>query len=100
MTALLIKDLSTTTELDATAMSAVRGGTCYTPPSCYLPSYCAPSYGKPHAGLPVGDFKFNAAQSIGQVQNVENNNGNNVAFASGITSTVNPTQTANNSINF
>jgi hypothetical protein len=37
---------------------------------------------------------------IGQSQNVENNNGNNVAFASGITSTVSPVQTANNNINF
>jgi hypothetical protein len=100
MTALLIKDLSAETELDAVAMSTVRGGTCYTPPSSYMPAYCTPSYGKPQVGLPYGDFKFNAAQSIGQVQNVENNNGNNVAFASGITSTVNPTQTANNNINF
>jgi hypothetical protein len=100
MTALTIKDLSTETELDPAAMSTVRGGTCYTPPSCHLPSYGSPSYDKPQVCLPYGDFKFNAAQSIGQVQNVENNNGNNVAFANGITSTVNPTQTANNNINF
>jgi hypothetical protein len=35
---------------------------------------------------------------LGQTQNVMNNNGNNVAFANGISSTVNPTQTGSNNI--
>ncbi|RZI42149.1 hypothetical protein EGT07_13040 [Herbaspirillum sp. HC18] len=102
MSALIIKDLSITGDLDAKAMSAIRGGTCYMPPTYCPPSYYNPSqgYGMPKTSLPTGDLKLNASQSIGQVQNVVNNNGNNVAFASGITSTVNPTQTANNNINF
>lgn len=96
MTTLLIKDLSITEELDGKAMAAVRGGMC---------SYCPPTYGQPGYGVPKLYGKptylaFDASQMIGQSQNVENNNGNNVAFASGITSTVSPTQTGNNKINF
>jgi hypothetical protein len=99
MTTLMIKDLSVTAELDRSAMASVRGGTSkgyermpyYSMPDCWTP----PSYG----GSPTS-FSFDATQSIGQSQNVLNNNGNNAAFVSGITSTVNPTQTANNNINF
>jgi hypothetical protein len=87
MTTLMIKDLAVTEELDRKAMGAVRGGTLYMP---YFPFYSH------YESTSV----FGASQTIGQVQNVLNNNGNNVAFAHGITSTVNPTQDANNSINF
>ena len=105
MTQLTIKDIAVAEELDAASMSDVRGGgqskpsysycgPAYTPPTCYVPSYCPPSYGTP------GNVSLDVSQQIGQSQNVQNNNGNNVAFASGITSTVNPTQSANNSISF
>lgn len=90
MSALMIKDLARTEELDRAAMAEVKGGTLYFP---WLPVY-GYSYSE------VENVSFAASQSIGQVQNVLNNNGNNVAFASGITSTVTPTQTANNNINF
>jgi hypothetical protein len=87
MKSLTIKDLSVTEELDSRAMSTVRGGN--------LPGW--PSYSSTSA-----DFSFASQQLISQSQNTINNNGNNVAFASGISSTVKPTQTANNSntINF
>ena len=102
MTTLLIKDLAAATELDRADMAAVSGGCTYTKqPSCWTPSYGTPDYGMPSApkGHPTS-FSFDASQSIGQSQNVVNNNGNNVAFAHGISSTVNPTQSANNNINF
>ena len=46
------------------------------------------------------DFNFDLSQSLNQSQNTLVNNGNNVAFASGITSTVKPHQTGANTINF
>ena len=101
MTTLLIKDLATATELDRADMASITGGTgYYKQPSCWTPSYCMPDYGMPAPKGHPTSFSFDASQSIGQVQNVVNNNGNNVAFAHGITSTVNPTQSANNNINF
>ena len=87
MTTLMIKDLARTEELDRSAMTNVKGGTLYFP---WLPVYSSHEE----------NLSFSAVQSIGQVQNVINNNGNNVAFASGITSTVTPVQSANNNINF
>ena len=102
MTTLIVKDLATAADLDASAMSAVRGGCTSKPsyswcgPAYTAPSYCPPVYGAPAAGK----LSVDASQMIGQSQNVVNNNGNNVAFASGIHSTVNPTQSANNSISF
>lgn len=90
MTTLTIKDLSVATELDRFAMASIRGGTYKGKPG--MPSWM-PGYGATTAS-------FKAEQLIGQSQDVLNNNGNNVAFACDIGSTVNPTQTANNSINF
>jgi hypothetical protein len=43
---------------------------------------------------------FSASQLIGQTNNIVNNTGNDVAFASNIHSTVNPSQKATNTINF
>ena len=101
MKALTIKDLSIATDLDSKALASVRGGTGYSMPSCYTPSYCSPSYwGGPQVDVMKNDFNFNASQQLGQSQNTVVNNGNNVAFASGITSTVTPTQNGHNSINF
>jgi hypothetical protein len=96
MTTLMIKDLAIASDLDHAAMASVRGGYYKDAPSCWTP----PSYGMPTSYAPESKFSFDASQMIGQSQNVMNNNGNNVAFASGITSTVNPTQSANNNIHF
>ncbi|RZI42836.1 hypothetical protein EGT07_12690 [Herbaspirillum sp. HC18] len=101
MTTLLIKDLAIAADLDHSAMSAVRGGSSgYKMPSY---SYCGPKYPAPcWPGQEASPSKvsLDVSQQIGQCQSVENNNGNNVAFANCISSTVNPTQTANNSISF
>jgi hypothetical protein len=87
MKSLTIKDLSITEELDSRAMSAVRGGNLPGWPGINVSSY---------------EASFDATQLITQSQNTLNNNGNNVAFASGIHSTVDPKQTATNknTINF
>ena len=45
-----------------------------------------------------GNVSLDVSQQIGQSQNVVTNNGNNVAFASGISSTVNPIQHGSNNI--
>ena len=90
MKTLTIKDLSRTTELDRQAMAGVSGGMY----KGWMP-YSLSSFDKSSHS-----FSFDASQAIGQEQNTLVNNGNNVAFASGITSTVKPTQTADNTINF
>jgi len=91
---LLIKDLSLAAELDADAMAAVQGGSGY-----YMPVGCFPSYPKPEYPK-AGNIDFNASQMLGQSQETCVNNGNNVAFASGISAHVNPSQHGTNTINF
>ncbi|RJG00396.1 hypothetical protein [Noviherbaspirillum sedimenti] len=91
MKTLTIKDLSRTTELDRQAMAGVSGGMY----KGWMPAY---SYTAIDASK--HSFSFDAEQSIDQEQNTLVNNGNNVAFASGITATVKPKQTADNTINF
>jgi hypothetical protein len=81
MSSLSIRDLSHSTELDRTEMSAVRGGTFYFPPSYYSSST---------------DVSVATQQGIGQTQYVFNANGNNVAFATDINSKVKPVQKADN----
>jgi hypothetical protein len=102
MKTLTIKDLSIAADLDTKALASVRGGCGYSmPSSCYTPSYCSPSsWGGPQFDVTKNDFNFNASQQLGQSQNTVVNNGNNVAFASGITSNVAPSQSGHNSINF
>lgn len=103
MTQLMIKDLAVAADLDAAGMSAVRGGCAAKPSySCYTPSYYTPSCYMPStpSSYAPGNVSLDVSQMIGQSQNVQNNNGNNVAFASGISSTVNPTQSAHNNIGF
>ncbi|KRB64249.1 hypothetical protein [Noviherbaspirillum sp. Root189] len=90
MKALIIKDLSQTTELDAGAMAAVRGGTYQG----------APFYLGPITNVSKSDFKFDAEQLMQQSQDTQVNNGNNAAFVCGITSNVHPTQTGSNNISF
>jgi hypothetical protein len=97
MNALTIKDLSIAAELDAATLASVRGGCA---PSYCMPSYCTPSWSGPQFDFDKSSTNFNASQQLGQSQNTLVNNGNNVAFASGITSTVTPTQNGSNNINF
>lgn len=90
MNTLTIKDLSVTNELDAHAMTSVRGGTSYKGGYSFLPSYSESKH----------DFAFSAEQLTSQKQDNVNLNGNNVAFANDIHSTFKPTQTSSNSISF
>ncbi|PMS32815.1 hypothetical protein C0Z20_25660 [Trinickia symbiotica] len=85
----MIEDLGAAKELDARAMSAVRGGTLG-----YLP---LPYYSPVHV---TDTTNFSAQQLISQSNSIVNNTGNDVAFSSGIHSTVNPSQSAKNTINF
>ncbi|RJG00405.1 hypothetical protein [Noviherbaspirillum sedimenti] len=90
MKTLTIKDLSRTAELDRQAMAGVSGGMY----KGWMP-FSVTSIDKSS-----DSFSFDAKQSIDQEQNTLVNNGNNVAFAHGITATVKPKQTADNTINF
>lgn len=90
MATLLINDLCVTEELDGKAMAAVRGG-------MYKGM---PSYWQPQVSVAQNDFAFDASQLLAQTQNTTVNNGNNVAFASGITANVNPSQNSKNNIRF
>ncbi|HEY0846704.1 MAG TPA: hypothetical protein VGE12_15135 [Noviherbaspirillum sp.] len=102
MQTLIIKDLAKTEELDGKAMAAVSGGTgygyAYCPPAS---DYNLPgSFGGPLFDVSKNSMSFNAEQLMSQTQNTMVNNGNNVAFSSGITANVNPTQNGKNTINF
>ncbi|HEY0844476.1 MAG TPA: hypothetical protein VGE12_03865 [Noviherbaspirillum sp.] len=90
MSTLMIKDLAITEALDRKAMSLVRGGT----------GKIAYPYWSPQFSLTKNDFSFDASQLMSQTQNTVVNNGNNVAFADGISATVNPHQNGKNTINF
>lgn len=91
MTTLLIKDLAVTEDLDRDAMTAVRGGSH----KGMLPYYWGPQF-----DFAKSDFKFDTSQMLAQTQNTTVNNGNNVAFSSGITANVTPHQNGSNNINF
>ena len=88
MKTLMIKDLTRTEELDRKAMASVTGGTMKTP-------YFGPAF-----SINKESFSFSAEQLISQNQETLVNNGNNVAFASGIKANVKPKQDADNTINF
>jgi hypothetical protein len=90
MNTLMIKDLSITEQLDSKAMSAVRGGTGYYPSSSYF--NFSPVF------APNNSKKVDATQLINTELNLQNANGNNVAFATGISSTVNPYISTSNNI--
>jgi hypothetical protein len=76
MKTLIITDLARTEKLDRTAMAAVRGGW-----SVYAPSYKMGDV----TWTPSSDSSINAAQSLGQVQNVMTATANDSAFLSGVT---------------
>jgi hypothetical protein len=71
MKTLMIKDLASTEELGAKAMSAVRGGSLF--------PYSWPGY----SDSSVKNFSFDAASQINQMQGVETAVGNNVAVLGG-----------------
>ncbi|GIZ53687.1 hypothetical protein [Noviherbaspirillum aridicola] len=96
MNTLTITDLPRAAELDDAALAAVRGG-CWG--GYRLPVDCSPSWPKPGYGK-AGDIDFNASQMLSQSQNTTVNNGNNIAFAHGISANVNPSQHGANTINF
>jgi hypothetical protein len=85
MNPLKISDLTVTEELDRDTMRAVHGGLMSLFPS-------------------LGQFKFGngvtigAPQQINQGMNIENYNGMDTAFDTGVTSIIAPHQSANNSI--
>ncbi|MCC8402787.1 hypothetical protein LJ655_12970 [Paraburkholderia sp. MMS20-SJTN17] len=85
MKTLLIKDLSVTEQLDSKAMQAVRGG--------FGPSY----YSYSSVYKPYTKTDVDTTQMINNELSLQNANGNNVAFAEGITSTFTPYVTSNNS---
>ena len=86
MSALMIKDLSVTEELDSKSMKAVRGGYLAYP---YFPSIKLDFDNSKHV---------DAQQLISQELNINNMSGNNNAFATGINTTIKPTVTANNNV--
>jgi len=76
MNTLIIKDLDRAEQLDRTAMAAVRGGW-----SVFTPSYKMGDV----TYAPSSDSSINAAQSLGQLQNVMTATANDSAFLSGVT---------------
>ena len=98
MTTLIIQDLAKTAELDRSAMSSVRGGMGMQQ-GAYKGMYEGMYPGIP-SSFSSSDFSFDAKQLLAQDQNTVVNNGNNVAFASGISAHVNPHQNGTNTINF
>ncbi|NEX63322.1 hypothetical protein [Noviherbaspirillum galbum] len=89
MTTLTISDLTASHDLDTRAMSTVRGGT---------KAFAMPAFFGPSVSFASNEFNFSASQGLAQQQNTMVNNGNNVAFASDITSNVKPTQNGSNNI--
>jgi hypothetical protein len=89
MNTLMIKDLSITEQLDSKAMRAVRGGYGY-PSSSYFnfSPVVAPNNSK----------QVSATQLISTELNLQNANGNNVAFAAGIDTSIVPCITSSNNI--
>ena len=90
MSKLMIADLSVAHELDRREMSAVRGGTLGGLWPVYYPT---PS-------VKIDNTSFSAQQLIGQTNDIVSNTGNDVAFVTGLHSSVNPVQTAHNTINY
>jgi hypothetical protein len=93
MNTLMIKDLSITEQLDSKAMRAVRGGLGYGYP------YSSSSFVNISPVIAPNNSKnVDATQLISNEMNIQSANGNNVAFATGITSTINPSVTSSNNI--
>jgi hypothetical protein len=91
MNTLMIKDLSITAQLDSKAMSAVRGGNGYGYPTSSFFNFSP-------VVAPNNSKKVDATQLISNELNLQNANGNNVAFATDINSSINPCITSSNNI--
>ena len=89
MNTLIIKDLDRAEQLDRTAMAAVRGGW-----SVFAPSYKMGDV----TYAPSSDSSINAAQSLGQLQNVMTATANDSAFLSGVSVTSTTHQNGKNVI--
>jgi hypothetical protein len=75
MKTLIITDLTRTDELDRATMTTVRGGW----------KFASPSYAFGDITYaPTSDSSINAAQSLGQVQNVMTATANGSAFVDGV----------------
>ena len=89
MKTLTIKDLDRTEQLDRSAMAAVRGGWSMYSPSLKTGDLTyAPSY----------DSSINAAQNLGQMQNVMTATANGSAFLDGVSVHSNVHQNGQNKI--
>ena len=91
MKTLMIKDLSTSVELDSQAMASVAGGL-----------YLGPYWGGPKLSFSLTDIDTKsviASQDLAQVTNVDTATGINVAFADHLQSNVTTSQNAANNIN-
>ena len=89
MKTLTIKDLDRSEQLDRAAMSAVRGGWSMFSPSVKTGDITyAPSY----------DSSINAAQNLGQMQNVGTLTANGSAFLDGVSVHSNVHQNGQNKI--
>ncbi|SOF00038.1 hypothetical protein SAMN05446635_8091 [Burkholderia sp. OK233] len=96
MNTLMIKDLSITEQLDSKAMRAVRGGLGFG----FGFGYPSTSYTNiSPVFAPNNSNQVSATQLISNEMNIQNANGNNVAFAAGLTSSINPCVTSSNNIN-
>ncbi|MFL9868212.1 hypothetical protein PQR67_28880 [Paraburkholderia fungorum] len=95
MNTLMIKDLSTTAQLDSKVMSAVRGGLGlgYGYPSSSSFLNFSPVY------APNNSKAVDATQLINTTMNIQNANGNNAAFVAGVTTTIDPHVSSSNNIN-
>jgi hypothetical protein len=90
MNTLMIKDLSITEELDSRAMSAVRGGNGFGSSTSYY--NFSPIY------APNNSKNVSGTQLISTELDMQNATGNSVAFAAGLSSTLNPSISSGNSI--
>jgi hypothetical protein len=90
MNTLKISDLTVTEELDRDTMRAVHGGFTAGSLMSLLPSLGQLKFGN---GATIG-----GPQQINQGMNIENYNGMDTAFDTGVTSIITPHQSANNSI--
>ena len=87
MSALMIKDLSVTEQLDSTAMKAVRGGYVVYP---YFPTSDI---------LKIDNSKnVTAQQLIQQGMTINNMSDNNDAFNNGLPTKITPTMNASNNV--
>ncbi|MFM0562959.1 hypothetical protein [Paraburkholderia sediminicola] len=92
----MIKDLSITEQLDSKAMRAVRGGLGFG----FGFGYPGTSYTNiSPVFAPNNSKQVSATQLISNEMSIQNANGNNVAFAAGLTSSINPCVTSSNNIN-